>query len=184
MLIIYPGAYYTRGNSTIMYMYNYYINIKRREIPIMKIKKISIMILILSLIFVGIAGCTTATPTPAPTPTPDPNATPAPSPAPGKQEVTYTTNGTVKTITYDANNNLVSFLVEGDKENNSSAYSFDKAIVTKTGVTKVYIGDSEEDIPANDLKEGMNVEIIYYGKISSSYPVKATARSIKIIENK
>ncbi len=146
----------------------------------MKIKKLSILILILSLIFIGIAGCTT---TPAPAPTPDSTATPAPAaPAPAKQEVVYTTNGTVKTITYDANNNLVSFLVEGNKETNSSAHALEKAIVSKTGVTKVYIGDSEEEIPANDLTEGMNVEIIYYGNISSSYPVKATARTIRIIE--
>ncbi len=88
-------------------------------------------------------------------------------------------NGTITTVSYDDNNNVISILVEGEQEVTDEGHFYDKAHVSITDITKIYMGENDEEITANELKEGMNVKVIFYGPVAESYPVQAKAETIK-----
>ena len=73
-------------------------------------------------------------------------------------------------------NDAISILVES--EINEGQY--DKAIVTVTKTTKIYIG--KEKGALEDITEGQHVEIVFTGAVRESYPVQADAKSVTIVE--
>ncbi len=127
------------------------------------------MFLLFSLIIIVLSGCSTNPQTPADN---------------FDNEFTSGVNGTITNISFDNNSNVTSFLVEGEQEDTDEGYYYDKAHVSITEVTKIYSEKSDKEIPTNELKEGMNVEVVFYGPVAESYPVQAKAKIIRVTENK
>ncbi len=76
---------------------------------------------------------------------------------------------------------LARALIEGAKEPDTQV---DKAIVTVTAETEVFIKQGGERKPAEfaALKEGQRVEARFTGPVRESYPVQADAAEITILE--
>jgi Protein of unknown function (DUF3221) len=76
---------------------------------------------------------------------------------------------------------LAHVFIEGAKEPDTQV---DKASVTVTAETKVFINRDGERRPAEfaALKEGQKVEARFTGEIRLSYPVQANAAEITILE--
>lgn len=127
------------------------------------------MVSFFSLILIVMSGCSTSPQIPADN---------------VDDEFTSGVNGTITIISFDDNSNVTSILVEGEQEITDKGYYYDKAHVSITEVTKIYSGKGDKEIPTNELKEGMNVEVIFYGPVAESYPVQAKAKTIRVIENK
>jgi|GEM_PF-161130 len=73
---------------------------------------------------------------------------------------------------------IVGILVEGKVEQDTA---YDKARVKIGKETKIYDGNTDKQLSLNNLKEGLKVEVVFTGPVAESYPVQATARTIKII---
>jgi hypothetical protein len=71
--------------------------------------------------------------------------------------------------------------IEGGRQNRSE---YDKADVAITRATKITrrIGGAQHEIPFDSLMVGMKVEATFTGPVMESYPVRATAESIVVIE--
>lgn len=76
---------------------------------------------------------------------------------------------------------LARVLIEGSKESDTEV---DKATVTVTSATKLFIRRAGERVPAElaALEEGQKVEALFTGPVMESYPVQATAAEITILE--
>lgn len=95
------------------------------------------------------------------------------------QLVEYGVAGYIKEITVSENGSILgTILVEGPKDNGAE---YDKAWVTITKDTKIYLNDSTD---FNALTVGMYVNIFFEGGVRESYPVQADAKQINIIPNK
>lgn len=129
------------------------------------------MILLISLIFIVISGCSTSSQPPA-----DNNNN-------TQVEITTGVNGAITNVKNDPNNNVVSIAVEGKQGVTDKVRYYDRASVKITGVTKVYNSDNIE-ISANELKQGMTVDVVFYGAVTETFPVQGNAKTIKITENK
>jgi len=73
----------------------------------------------------------------------------------------------------------ISIMVEGQKEPDTA---YDKAYVRVDNDTKIYRASNDQAISSGDLKEGMNVEIKFFGPVNYSYPVQAKAGEVKVID--
>lgn len=85
--------------------------------------------------------------------------------------------GEIKEIYTDEENILVlSFLVEGEKEDDTV---YDSANVAIENDTEIY--KDEEKATVEDLVEGIAVEVIFNGSVAESYPVQGTAKKVIIL---
>lgn len=87
--------------------------------------------------------------------------------------------GEITGINISNDNKIVSLMVEGELEEDTS---HDKASIRIVKNTKIYMANTKNKISTNELKEGMKVEAIFEGPVAESYPVQATAKLIRIIE--
>jgi len=63
----------------------------------------------------------------------------------------------------------------------SAKEPYDQALVTITDETKIYQGQGTEPVNANELKEGLTVEVVFAGPGLMSYPVRVGADTIRIL---
>ncbi len=87
--------------------------------------------------------------------------------------------GEITAISKSPDNKIVSILVEGELEEDTS---YDKASIKIDTSTNIYIGNLKEKISVDKLKEGITVEAIFEGPVAESYPVQAKAKVIRILE--
>jgi len=87
--------------------------------------------------------------------------------------------GQITSIGLSDNNEIVSILVEGELEEDTS---HDKANIKIDKNTNIYLENSKNKVSVNELQVGMIVEAIFDGPIAESYPVQAKAKVIRIIE--
>ena len=86
--------------------------------------------------------------------------------------------GEIKEVYIDEESSLLlSFLVEGDMEDDTL---YDSANVTVNNNTKINKG--EEEATMEDLTEGTTVEVVFDGQVAESYPVQGTAKKINILD--
>jgi hypothetical protein len=88
--------------------------------------------------------------------------------------ITHTQQGSTNQI-------LGTVLIEGTVEKDTR---YDKASVTVTGTTKIYMMRSGKKVSADfsSLSVGQKVEAAFTGPVRESYPVQATAMEIIILE--
>ncbi len=87
--------------------------------------------------------------------------------------------GQITKVLTDENKAVTGIMVEGKVESDTV---HDKAMVRMNKGTKITARDTGEKLSANDLKEGIKVEVVFDGPILESYPVQANAKSVKVIE--
>lgn len=87
--------------------------------------------------------------------------------------------GEITSVVISDDNKVVSILVEGELEEDTS---YDKASISIDESTSIYLVAGKDKISVEELKEGMKVEAIFTGPVRESYPVQATAKIIRIIE--
>lgn len=87
--------------------------------------------------------------------------------------------GYITKVTLDSSNKVSSFLVEGKAESDTM---YDKATVRINKDTRIYKGASGNKLSESDLKEGMNVEVVFEGPVAESYPVQGKAKIIRVLE--
>ena len=69
-------------------------------------------------------------------------------------------------------------MVEGKVESDTI---HDKAKVGIEKGTKITTGNVGQKLSANELKEGMKVEIVFEGPVMESYPVQGKAKTVKVV---
>lgn len=74
---------------------------------------------------------------------------------------------------------ITSIMVEGELEEDTS---YDKASIKIDNSTKIYIGKTKEKASVEHFKEGIIVEVTFEGPVAESYPVQATAKIIRIVD--
>lgn len=84
--------------------------------------------------------------------------------------------GNITSIYIDKDNPYIR--VEGNKDKDTE---YDKAVVNITKDTVIQNKDKDKVYTVTDFELGMTVEIIFNGSVSESSPVKATAKTITII---
>lgn len=87
--------------------------------------------------------------------------------------------GQITKISTDNSGKITAILVEGKIEQDTEV---DKASVSIREKTRIHKKDKNEDIGVSELKEGLQVEIIFEGPVRESYPVQADAKLIRVIE--
>lgn len=87
--------------------------------------------------------------------------------------------GEITAISKSTDNKIVSILVEGEQEEDTS---YDKASISIDKNTIIYLDTGKDKISVEELKEGIKVEVIFTGPVRESYPVQADAKTIRIIE--
>lgn len=87
--------------------------------------------------------------------------------------------GQISKITLGSDGKVASILVEGKKEEDTA---YDKASVRINEDTEIVSADSEKKLSLKELKEGMKVEVVFKGPVAESYPVQASAKSVKILD--
>ncbi|SCG82781.1 hypothetical protein DW1_1208 [Proteiniborus sp. DW1] len=87
--------------------------------------------------------------------------------------------GEITSVVISDDNKVVSILVEGELEEDTS---YDKASISIDESTSIYLLTVKDKVSAEELKEGIKVDVIFTGPIRESYPVQATAKIIRIIE--
>ncbi|MFA5523397.1 MAG: DUF3221 domain-containing protein [Tissierellales bacterium] len=96
-----------------------------------------------------------------------------------QQEEKIDIRGDITEINKSADNKIVSILVEGELEEDTS---YDKASISIDKSTSVYSATGEDKVSIEEITEGMKVEVIFTGLVRESYPVQADAKTIRIIE--
>ena len=87
--------------------------------------------------------------------------------------------GEIKEVYLSEDGTTISgILVEGELQEDTM---YDYASVTIDENTSVYRG--EEEAAAEELEEGLQVEIVFEGPVAESYPVQGLAKEIKILED-
>lgn len=93
--------------------------------------------------------------------------------------------GKITSILPNANigENIGFIRVEGEKQEDTS---YDKADIGVTAATRIMMMRGVERVPApfDSLKAGQTIEARFTGPVMKSYPARATASEIVILENK
>lgn len=87
--------------------------------------------------------------------------------------------GEITEINTSSDNKIVSIMVEGELEEDTS---FDKASIRIDKNTKIYMANTKAKVSTDELEEGLKIEAIFDGPIAESYPVQAKAKIIRILE--
>ena len=96
-----------------------------------------------------------------------------------QKDETIDIRGEITGISKSPDNKIVSILVEGELEEDTS---HDKASISIDKSTSIYSATGKDKISIEELKEGMKVEVVFTGPVRESYPVQADAKTIRIIE--
>ncbi len=87
--------------------------------------------------------------------------------------------GKITNLVQGQDNQITSILVEGDLENDTA---YDKASISITSKTKIIEKGTKKKLSKDDLKESMQVEVIFEGPVRESYPVQADAKEIRVLK--
>ncbi|MGR3311506.1 MAG: DUF3221 domain-containing protein, partial [Candidatus Brocadiales bacterium] len=103
--------------------------------------------------------------------------------APSKEEKKANIRGKIAKVTYTSketrrHGRLCTFMVEGVKPDGTES----RALVTVTKETLIFFKQARQTASFKDLKEGLQVDVKFKGPVFQSYPVKATAGEILILE--
>lgn len=96
-----------------------------------------------------------------------------------KESVKVSIRGEITKVAVGNDKEIKSILVEGKLEKDTE---YDKASVFIDNKTAIYTSDENVKMPVSELKEGLKVEVIITGPVRESYPVQATANTIRIIQ--
>ena len=89
--------------------------------------------------------------------------------------------GEITNLSQGQDNKVIFILVEGNIENDTS---YDKASVAITDKTKVIEKDTQKKFSKEDLREGMQVEVVMEGPVRESYPVQGDAKEIRVLDSR
>ncbi len=103
--------------------------------------------------------------------------------APSKEERKADIQGKITKVTHvsketRSHGRLCTFMVEGVKPDGTE----NRALVTVTKETLIFRQATRQTASFEDLKEGLRVDVKFKGPVFQSYPVKATAGEILILE--
>jgi beta-N-acetylhexosaminidase len=87
--------------------------------------------------------------------------------------------GLITNISINDSKMISTIMVEGKVESDTI---HDKASIRLEKKTKISKGSGNQKLSADELKEGMKVEVIFDGPVAESYPVQGKAKSIRVIE--
>ncbi len=85
--------------------------------------------------------------------------------------------GEITKITLDEANNVKSIFVE---DKNAEGSYYDKATLAIESDTQIFKGYTNEELDANDLKEGDMIEAVFNGPVLMIYPVQGGAKIIRV----
>ena len=89
--------------------------------------------------------------------------------------------GEITNLSQGQDNEVIFILVEGNLESDTA---YDKASIAITGKTKVIAKDTKKRLSKDDLREGMQVEVVMEGPVRESYPVQGDAKEVRILDSR
>lgn len=95
-----------------------------------------------------------------------------------KNEEKIGIRGIITEVLMDDGKIVSAIMVEGKVESDTI---HDKAKVGIEKRTKITMGNVGQKLSANELKEGMKVEIVFEGPVMESYPVQGKAKTVKVV---
>lgn len=87
--------------------------------------------------------------------------------------------GEITTLSQSQDSKVMSILVEGSLESDTL---YDKASIAITDKTKIIKKATKEKLSKDDLKKGIQVEVVMEGTVRESYPVQGDAKEVRILD--
>jgi beta-N-acetylhexosaminidase len=87
--------------------------------------------------------------------------------------------GVISDLSRSQDNKVTFILVEGNLESDTM---YDKASIAITDKTKIIKKATQKKFLMDDLKEGVQVEVLLEGPVRESYPVQADAKEVRVLD--